>query len=101
MIKPPTAELRPNQLDSDSLPPYEQLDLIIKLYIEKKFSPDKIAKEFKKKFGSSNKKIIMENINLIDRNEYKRRQSPPGVKISNLALGKDRRLPISSGWKNL
>ena len=101
MIKPPTAELRPNQLDSDSLPPYEQLDLIIKLYIEKKFSPDKISKEFKKKFGSFNKKLIMENINLIDRNEYKRRQSPPGVKISNLALGKDRRLPISSGWKNL
>ncbi|MBL01690.1 MAG: NAD+ synthase [Chloroflexi bacterium] len=101
IIKPPTAELRPNQLDSDSLPPYDQLDLIIKLYIEKKFSPDKIAREFKKKFGSINKKIIMENINLIDRNEYKRRQSPPGVKISNLALGKDRRLPISSGWKNL
>ncbi|MBR91879.1 MAG: NAD+ synthase [Dehalococcoidia bacterium] len=101
IIKPPTAELRPNQLDSDSLPPYDQLDLIIKLYVEKKFSPDKIAKEFKKKFGFQNKKLIMENINLIDRNEYKRRQSPPGVKISNLALGKDRRLPISSGWKNL
>ena len=76
-------------------------NLKIKLYIEKKFSPDKISKEFKKKFGSFNKKLIMENINLIDRNEYKRRQSPPGVKISNLALGKDRRLPISSGWKNL
>lgn len=101
IIKPPTAELRPNQLDSDSLPPYDQLDLIIKLYVEKKFSPDKIAKEFKKKFGFQNKKLIMENINLIDRNEYKRRQSPPGVKISNLALGKDRRLPISSGWRNL
>ncbi|MBA31511.1 MAG: NAD+ synthase [Chloroflexi bacterium] len=98
--KPPTAELRPNQLDSDSLPPYDKLDLIIKLYVEKKFSPDKIAREFKKKFGYMNKKLIIENINLIDRNEYKRRQSPPGIKISNLALGKDRRLPISSGWKN-
>jgi NAD+ synthase (glutamine-hydrolysing) len=99
--KPPSAELRPDQLDEDSLPPYDQLDRIIHMYIEERISPDVIVKkeaELGKTDGAS-EAVVRRIVRLIDINEYKRRQSPPGVKITGLAFGKDRRLPIASGWQ--
>lgn len=98
--KPPSAELRPDQLDEDSLPPYDQLDRVIHMYIEERMSPDLIVKE-EQALGEdgATEAVIRRIVRLIDINEYKRRQSPPGVKITGLAFGKDRRLPIASGWQ--
>ena len=98
--KPPSAELRPDQLDEDSLPPYDQLDRVIHMYIEERMSPDLIIQNEQTlcKDGAS-ETVIRRIIRLIDINEYKRRQSPPGPKITGLAFGKDRRLPIASGWQ--
>jgi NAD+ synthase (glutamine-hydrolysing) len=87
--RPPTAELKPNQLDQDSLPKYEILDKIIELYIEKDLS---IASIVKKGFSSKNVNHV---INLINSNEFKRAQSPIGPKITHRAFGKDRRYPIT------
>jgi NAD+ synthase (glutamine-hydrolysing) len=98
--KPPSAELRPNQLDEDSLPPYDQLDRIIHMYIEERMSPDLVVqKEQALPEGGATEATVRRVVRLIDINEYKRRQSPPGVKITGLAFGKDRRLPIASGWQ--
>jgi NAD+ synthase (glutamine-hydrolysing) len=98
--KPPSAELRPDQLDEDSLPPYDQLDRVIHMYIEERMSPDLIVKkEQDLGVGGASEAVIRRIVRLIDINEYKRRQSPPGVKITGLAFGKDRRLPIASGWQ--
>ncbi len=99
--KPPSAELRPDQLDEDSLPPYDQLDRIIHMYIEERMSPDLIVQkeqELPPGAGAS-EATVRRVVRLIDINEYKRRQSPPGVKITGLAFGKDRRLPIASRWQ--
>jgi len=98
--KPPSAELRPDQLDEDSLPPYDQLDRVIHMYIEERMSPDLIIQK-EQVLGSAgaSEAVIRRIVRLIDINEYKRRQSPPGVKITGLAFGKDRRLPIASGWQ--
>jgi NAD+ synthase (glutamine-hydrolysing) len=88
--KPPSAELRPEQLDTDTLPPYEVLDPILKAYIEE----DKGLEEL---FGMGfDKAVIRRILQMVDRNEYKRRQAPPGVKITPRAFGRDRRLPISN-----
>ena len=93
-VKPPSAELRPNQKDEDSLPPYPTLDPILKAYVEEDKGLEEIAKTgFKED-------MIKEVIQLVDRNEYKRRQSPPGVKITHRALGKDRRLPVTNKYRN-
>lgn len=91
--KPPTAELRENQKDSDSLPSYSILDKILYLYIEKHMTFHEINKL--KQFDEF---IIKKVINLVDYSEYKRRQAPPGVKITKLSFGKDRRMPISCGY---
>ncbi len=92
--KPPSAELRPNQKDEDSLPPYPVLDPILQAYVEEDKGLEEIAKMgFKAR-------IIKEVIQMVDRNEYKRRQSPPGVKITHRALGKDRRLPVTNKYRN-
>ncbi|MBT4126023.1 MAG: NAD+ synthase [Chloroflexi bacterium] len=98
--KPPSAELRPDQLDEDSLPPYDQLDRVVHMYIEERMSPDLIVEKEQAlgKDGAA-EAVIRRIVRLIDINEYKRRQSPPGVKITGLAFGKDRRLPIASGWQ--
>ncbi|PIV24601.1 MAG: NAD+ synthase, partial [Deltaproteobacteria bacterium CG03_land_8_20_14_0_80_45_14] len=88
-IKPPSAELRPNQKDEDSLPPYPVLDPILQAYVEE----DKEVRDITKMGFKEN--MIKEVINMVDRNEYKRRQSPPGIKITHRALGKDRRLPVT------
>ncbi|MGQ9645899.1 MAG: NAD+ synthase [Thermodesulfobacteriota bacterium] len=92
--KAPSAELRPNQKDEDSLPPYAVLDPILQAYVEEDKGVEEIAKMgFKES-------LIKEVINMVDRNEYKRRQSPPGVKITHRALGKDRRLPVTNKYRN-
>lgn len=92
ITKPPSAELREHQTDQDSLPPYDILDDILESYIEKELSyTDIVSKGF-------DPKLVYNIIRLVDRNEYKRRQAPPGVKITELAFGRDRRLPIVNGY---
>jgi NAD+ synthase (glutamine-hydrolysing) len=93
--KPPSAELRPNQKDEDSLPPYPVLDPILQAYVEEDKGVEEIAKM------NFNRTLVKEVIQMVDRNEYKRRQSPPGIKITHRALGKDRRLPMTNKYRNL
>ena len=92
-VKPPTAELRPNQTDQDTLPPYEILDPILEAYVEKDKSFQEIVAMG---FDPS---LVKRVINMVDRNEYKRRQAPPGIKITPRAFGRDRRLPITNRFK--
>jgi NAD+ synthase (glutamine-hydrolysing) len=94
LLKPPSAELRPDQKDEDSLPPYPILDPILQAYVEDDKGVEEIAKMG---FEAA---LVKEVINMVDRNEYKRRQSPPGVKITHRALGKDRRLPVTNKYRN-
>ncbi|MCK4917955.1 MAG: NAD+ synthase [Candidatus Omnitrophica bacterium] len=88
--RPPSAELKYNQKDSDSLPPYDVLDQILKLYVEEDQSIDYIVK------SGFKKSIVKKVIKLVDSNEYKRRQAPIGIKITPKAFGKDRRMPITN-----
>jgi NAD+ synthase (glutamine-hydrolysing) len=88
--KPPSAELRPNQKDVDSLPPYEVLDPILQAYVEESCG---VAEIVRRGFDEATVRRV---IRMVDRNEYKRRQSPPGIKITPRAFGKDWRLPITS-----
>lgn len=90
--RPPTAELRHDQLDQDSLPDYEILDTVLEQYIELDRSPEKIIT------ASYDADTVYKLITLVDRNEYKRRQAAPGVRITKRAFGRDRRYPISSGY---
>jgi NAD+ synthase (glutamine-hydrolysing) len=91
--KPPSAELRPGQLDTDSLPPYEVLDPILEGYIEDDASLDElVAKGF-------DRGTVAEVVRLVDGAEYKRRQAPPGPKITGRSFGKDRRLPITNRFR--
>ena len=88
-------------MDEDSLPPYDQLDRIIHMYIEERLSPDLIIqKERKVRSDNSVETVVRRIVQLIDKNEYKRRQAPPGVIISGLAFGRDRRLQIASVWEH-
>ena len=91
--KPPSAELRPGQLDTDSLPPYEVLDPIIEAYVEDDASFEAIVER------GFEPDMVRRIIDLINRNEYKRRQSPPGVKITPRAFGRDRRYPLASRYR--
>jgi NAD+ synthase (glutamine-hydrolysing) len=95
LVRPPTAELRHNQRDQDSLPPYEILDPIIRGYVEEDQSiGDLIGAGY-------DRRSVEQVVSLVDHSEYKRRQAPPGVKITHRALGKDRRMPITNryrGW---
>ncbi len=90
MTKPPSAELRPDQKDSDSLPEYDLLDPILKMYVEEDKSVTEIAA------AGYPEDVARRVVTLVDRSEYKRRQAPPGVKITPRALGKDRRMPITN-----
>ena len=87
IVRPPSAELRPDQKDEDSLPPYAVLDPILKAYVEEDKGPDEIV--------GFPPDVVRDVIAMVDRNEYKRRQAPPGVKITPRAFGKDRRLPLT------
>ncbi len=94
LTKAPTAELRPNQKDSDSLPIYAILDPILKAYVEDDRGFDEMLKM------GFDRKTVERVIRLVDSSEYKRRQAPPGVKITPRALGKDRRFPITNRYKS-
>ena len=91
--KEPSAELRPGQKDSDSLPPYQLLDRLLDIYVEKNGDAAEIIK------AGFDKTLVDRVITMVDRAEYKRRQYPPGTKVSAIAFGKDRRLPMTSRWK--
>jgi NAD+ synthase (glutamine-hydrolysing) len=90
--KPPSAELRPDQKDTDSLPEYDILDGILAAYIEAEYSIDEIVAL------GYDEETVRRVIRLVDRNEYKRRQAPPGPKITSKSFGKDRRLPITNRY---
>ncbi len=94
ITRAPTAELRAGQKDSDTLPPYEILDPILKLYVEEDTPPDEIVAQ------GYPADLVAKVVTMVDRNEYKRRQAPPGVKITPKAFGKDRRLPITNWYRN-
>ena len=93
ITRPPSAELAPEQKDSDSLPPYEILDPILERYVELDQSADQIVA------AGFDREVVHRTISLVDRNEYKRRQSPPGIRITPRAFGRDRRYPITSGYR--
>jgi NAD+ synthase (glutamine-hydrolysing) len=91
--RPPSAELRPGQLDQDSLPPYELLDGILEAYVERDQGRDEIVA------AGFPEDVVEEVIRMVDRAEYKRRQAPPGIKITPKAFGRDRRLPITNRYR--
>ena len=95
ITKPPSAELRPNQTDQDSLPPYDMLDAILEGLVEGEQSVDALVA------GGHDRATVLRVWKLLDRAEYKRRQAPPGVKITPRAFGRDRRYPITNGFTNL
>ena len=93
--RPPSAELRPDQLDEDSLPPYEVLDRILEAYVERDEGVEDLVAE------GLPEETVMEVVRLVDRAEYKRRQAPPGIRVSNKAFGRDRRLPITNRFGSM
>jgi NAD+ synthase (glutamine-hydrolysing) len=93
ITKEPSAELRPDQKDSDSLPEYEILDLVLKAYVDDDLGRDALIA------AGFDKELVMRVIAMVDKAEYKRRQYPPGTKVSKRAFGKDRRLPMTSKWR--
>jgi len=95
ITRPPSAELAPDQIDADSLPPYEVLDPILERYVELDQSAEEIIA------AGFRREDVARAINLVDRNEYKRRQSPPGIRITTRAFGRDRRYPITSGYRGI
>ncbi len=92
--RPPSAELRPDQKDQDSLPPYEVLDPILELYVELDKTPEEIIA------AGFERDTVLRVVAMVNRNEYKRRQAPPGVRVTRRAFGRDRRYPITSGYRN-
>ncbi len=94
ITKPPSAELRPNQTDQDSLPPYDDLDAIIERYVERHQRPDRIAKE-----TGLDAALVARIVRLIDLSEYKRKQAAVGLKVTSVAFGSGRRWPIAQRWK--
>jgi NAD+ synthase (glutamine-hydrolysing) len=91
--KAPSAELRPDQKDTDSLPPYDVLDPILEAYVEDERSPEDLEA------AGYDRQVVERVVRMVDRSEYKRRQAPPGVKITPKAFGRDRRLPITNGYR--
>jgi NAD+ synthase (glutamine-hydrolysing) len=90
--RPPSAELRADQLDEDSLPPYEVLDPVLEAYVELDRSREELLEEF-------DAAVVERVLELVDRAEYKRRQAPPGVKLRPKAFGRDRRTPITNRYR--
>jgi len=95
ITKEPSAELRPDQKDSDSLPEYEILDKVLKAYVDDDLGRDALIS------AGFDKELVMRVIAMVDKAEYKRRQYPPGTKVSKRAFGKDRRLPMTSSWREV
>ncbi|MBF0189439.1 MAG: NAD(+) synthase, partial [Magnetococcales bacterium] len=94
ITKPPSAELKPDQKDSDSLPDYEELDRILFHYVEEERSLVEIVEG-----EGLEREMVARVIRMVDRNEYKRRQAPPGVRVSRRGFGKDRRYPLTNGFR--
>jgi NH3-dependent NAD+ synthetase len=92
LTKPPSAELRPDQKDTDSLPPYEVLDPIIEGYVEDDLGVDEVVAR------GHDRATVERVVRMIDRAEYKRRQAAPGIKITPKAFGRDRRMPITNRY---
>ena len=95
ITKEPSAELRPEQKDSDSLPEYQILDQVLKAYVDDDLGRDALLA------AGFDKELVMRVIAMVDKAEYKRRQYPPGTKVSKRAFGKDRRLPMTSSWREV
>ncbi len=93
--RPPSAELRPDQLDEDSLPPYETLDRILEAYVERDEGVDALVAQ------GLPEDTVQEVVRMVDRAEYKRRQAPPGIRVSTKAFGRDRRLPITNRFGSM
>jgi NAD+ synthase (glutamine-hydrolysing) len=93
LTKPPTAELRPGQLDTDSLPPYEQLDPVLEAYVEGDLTAAELVE------AGFDPDLVQRVVRLVDLAEYKRRQSPLGVRVTPKAFGRDRRMPITNGYR--
>ncbi|MEU0227902.1 NAD+ synthase [Streptomyces sp. NPDC006284] len=93
ITKPPSAELRPGQVDTDSLPDYPVLDAILELYVDRDRGADEIVA------AGYDRELVIRTLRMVDTAEYKRRQYPPGTKISPKGFGKDRRLPITNRWQ--
>jgi NAD+ synthase (glutamine-hydrolysing) len=93
LLRPPTAELRPGQRDQDTLPPYEVLDEILLAYVEKDMGADELVAH------GFDPALVSQVVRWVDGNEYKRRQAPPGIRISPRAFGRDRRLPITNEFR--
>jgi NAD+ synthase (glutamine-hydrolysing) len=93
--RPPSAELRPDQLDEDSLPPYETLDRILEAYVERDEGVEQLVAQ------GLDEETVREVVRLVDRAEYKRRQAPPGIRVSTKAFGRDRRLPITNRFGSM
>jgi NAD+ synthase (glutamine-hydrolysing) len=93
--RPPSAELRPDQLDQDSLPPYETLDRILEAYVERDEGIEALVAQ------GLDEETVLEVVRLVDRAEYKRRQAPPGIRVSTKAFGRDRRLPITNRFGSM
>jgi len=92
ITRPPSAELAPDQIDQDSLPPYDILDALLERYIAEDWCFEELVKT------GFDEKLVARVIKMVDRNEYKRRQAPPGIRITNRAFGRDRRYPITSAY---
>jgi len=95
ITKEPSAELRPDQKDSDSLPEYEVLDKVLMAYVDEDMGHDELIA------AGFDKDLVIRVIGMVDKAEYKRRQYPPGTKVSKRAFGKDRRLPMTSSWREV
>ncbi len=93
LSRAPSAELRPDQRDEDSLPPYEVLDRVLEGYVERDLSRQELVDE------GLPEDLVAEVLKLVDRAEYKRRQAPPGIRITSKAFGRDRRLPITNQYR--
>lgn len=90
--RPPSAELAPGQVDADNLPPYDILDPILERYVERDWSANRIVAD------GFDEEVVARVVRMVDRNEYKRRQGPPGVRLTQKAFGRDRRYPITNAW---
>jgi NAD+ synthase (glutamine-hydrolysing) len=95
ITKAPSAELRPDQKDSDSLPEYDVLDKVLMAYVDEDMGHDELIA------AGFDKALVVRVIGMVDKAEYKRRQYPPGTKVSQRAFGKDRRLPMTSSWREV
>jgi NAD+ synthase (glutamine-hydrolysing) len=94
LAKPPSAELRPGQVDEDSLPPYAVMDPVLHLYIDENRSPEEIIRE------GHDPGVVHRVVRMVDRNEYKRRQAAPGLKVTEKAFGMGRRMPIAARYED-